>query len=89
MAIAKTVYRFVVLFAIYGVYLIKKSAAVLMARVVRQLPAAVYGRMVNLEPDMPVSKNEMVKLLKATQYRSVTKMTRPGEFLPCRPIALR
>ncbi len=44
------------------------------------LPAAVYGRMVNLEPDMPVSKNEMVKLLEATQYRLVTKMTRPGEF---------
>ncbi len=34
-----------------------------------QLPAAVYGRMVNLEPDMAVSKNEMVKLLEATQYR--------------------
>ncbi len=29
---------------------------------------------------MPVSKNEMVKLLEATQYRLVTKMTRPGEF---------
>ncbi|MWL74516.1 bifunctional glycosyl transferase/transpeptidase, partial [Escherichia coli] len=45
-----------------------------------QLPAAVYGRMVNLEPDMSISKNEMVKLLEATQYRQVTKMTRPGEF---------
>jgi len=40
----------------------------------------VYGRMVNLEPDMSISKNEMVKLLQATQYRQVTKMTRPGEF---------
>jgi penicillin-binding protein 1B len=36
--------------------------------------------MVNLEPDMSISKNEMVKLLQATQYRQVTKMTRPGEF---------
>ncbi|RAM39379.1 bifunctional glycosyl transferase/transpeptidase, partial [Enterobacter hormaechei] len=45
-----------------------------------QLPAAVYGRMVNLEPDMSISKNEMVKLLEATQYRQVSKMTRPGEF---------
>lgn len=29
---------------------------------------------------MSISKNEMVKLLQATQYRQVTKMTRPGEF---------
>ena len=29
---------------------------------------------------MPIGKNEMVKLLEATQYRQVTKMTRPGEF---------
>ncbi len=29
---------------------------------------------------MTISKNEMVKLLEATQYRQVSKMTRPGEF---------
>lgn len=29
---------------------------------------------------MPIGKNEMVKLLEATQYRQVTKMTRHGEF---------
>ncbi|MBW3146054.1 bifunctional glycosyl transferase/transpeptidase, partial [Salmonella enterica subsp. enterica serovar Javiana] len=40
----------------------------------------VFGRMVKLEPDMTVSKSEMVKLLEATQYRLVTKMTRLGEF---------
>ena len=70
---------FVVLFAIYGVYLDQKIRSRIDGKV-WQLPAAVYGRMVNLEPDMSISKNEMVKLLQATQYRQVTKMTRPGEF---------
>jgi penicillin-binding protein 1B len=68
-----------VLLAIYGVYLDQKIRSRIDGKV-WQLPAAVYGRMVNLEPDMPISKNEMVKLLEATQYRQVTKMTRPGEF---------
>ncbi|MEN0586348.1 MULTISPECIES: bifunctional glycosyl transferase/transpeptidase [unclassified Kosakonia] len=68
-----------VLCAIYGVYLDQKIRARIDGKV-WQLPAAVYGRMVNLEPDMAISKNEMVKLLEATQYRQVTKMTRPGEF---------
>ncbi|WP_342322171.1 bifunctional glycosyl transferase/transpeptidase [Kosakonia sp. BYX6] len=68
-----------VLIAIYGVYLDQKIRARIDGKV-WQLPAAVYGRMVNLEPDMAISKNEMVKLLEATQYRQVTKMTRPGEF---------
>lgn len=70
---------FVVLIAIYGVYLDQKIRSRIDGKV-WQLPAAVYGRMVNLEPDMSISKNEMVKLLQATQYRQVAKMTRPGEF---------
>ncbi|MGL4725157.1 MAG: bifunctional glycosyl transferase/transpeptidase [Scandinavium sp.] len=70
---------FAVLLAIYGVYLDQKIRNRIDGKV-WQLPAAVYGRMVNLEPDMPVSKNEMVRLLTATQYRQVTAMTRPGEF---------
>ncbi|XPE46398.1 transglycosylase domain-containing protein [Shigella flexneri] len=70
---------FVVLIAIYGVYLDQKIRSRIDGKV-WQLPAAVYGRMVNLEPDMSISKNEMVKLLKATQYRQVTEMTRPGQF---------
>ncbi len=37
---------------------------------------------------MTISKNEMVKLLEATQYRQVSKMTRLAN-LPCRPRALR
>ncbi|CAH5111901.1 Penicillin-binding protein 1B [Enterobacter cloacae] len=70
---------FVVLMAIYGVYLDQKIRSRIDGKV-WQLPAAVFGRMVNLEPDMSISKNEMVKLLEATQYRQVSKMTRPGEF---------
>ena len=69
----------VVLLAMYGLYLDQKIRSRIDGKV-WQLPAAVYGRMVNLEPDMAVSKNEMVKLLEATQYRKVTAMTRPGEF---------
>lgn len=68
-----------VLLAIYGVFLDQKIRSRIDGEV-WQLPAAVYGRMVNLEPDMPIAKNEMVKLLTATQYRQVAKMTRPGEF---------
>lgn len=70
---------FVMLMAIYGVYLDQKIRSRIDGKV-WQLPAAVYGRMVNLEPDMSITKNEMVKLLEATQYRQVSKMTRPGEF---------
>ena len=69
----------VVLLAMYGLYLDQKIRSRIDGKV-WQLPAAVYGRMVNLEPDMAISKNEMVKLLEATQYRKVTAMTRPGEF---------
>lgn len=70
---------FLILLAVYGVYLDQKIRSRIDGKV-WQLPAAVYGRMVNLEPDMSISKNEMIKLLEATQYRQVTKMTRPGEF---------
>lgn len=75
------------LIAIYGVYLDQKIRSRIDGKV-WQLPAAVYGRMVNLEPDMTISKNEMVKLLEATQYRQVSKMTRLAN-LPCRLTALR
>ena len=69
----------IVLMVAYGVYLDQKIRSRIDGKV-WQLPAAVYGRMVNLEPDSLYSKQEMIKLLEATQYRQVTKMTRPGEF---------
>ncbi|VTP66697.1 Murein polymerase [Serratia rubidaea] len=68
-----------VLLAGYGVYLDSQIRSRIDGKV-WQLPAAVYGRMVNLEPGMPYSKGEMVKLLEGMQYRQVSRMTRPGEF---------
>ncbi|EKN4699990.1 bifunctional glycosyl transferase/transpeptidase [Yersinia ruckeri] len=69
----------VVLLAIYGVYLNSQIRSRIDGKV-WQLPAAVYGRMVNLEPGMAYSKKEMVNLLEGMQYRQVSRMTRPGEF---------
>ncbi|MDF7680279.1 bifunctional glycosyl transferase/transpeptidase [Enterobacteriaceae bacterium ESL0689] len=77
--IIRLVIVFAVLIAAYGVYLDQKIRSRIDGKV-WDLPAAVYGRMVNLEPDMPISKNEMINLLNATQYRQVSAMTRPGEY---------
>ncbi|CNJ15312.1 bifunctional glycosyl transferase/transpeptidase [Yersinia rohdei] len=68
-----------VVLAIYGVYLDSQIRSRIDGKV-WQLPAAVYGRMVNLEPGMSYSKKEMIDLLEGMQYRQVTRMTRPGEF---------
>lgn len=68
-----------ILLGIYGVYLAGKISDRLDGKV-WDLPAAVYGRTVNLEPGMDYSLNEMVKLLEGMQYRKVTKITRAGEF---------
>ncbi|MCX8957780.1 bifunctional glycosyl transferase/transpeptidase [Erwinia psidii] len=63
----------------YGFYLDSQIRSRIDGKV-WQLPAAVYGRMVNLEPGMSWNKSEMIALLEGTQYRQVTRMTRPGEF---------
>ncbi|WON77895.1 bifunctional glycosyl transferase/transpeptidase [Serratia sp. UGAL515B_01] len=68
-----------VLLAVYGVYLDSQIRSRIDGKV-WELPAAVYGRMVNLEPGMPYSKKEMISLLEGMQYRQVSRMTRPGEF---------
>jgi penicillin-binding protein 1B len=69
----------VVVMAAYGVYLDSEIRSRIDGKV-WQLPAAVYGRMVSLEPGMAYNKKEMIALLEGTQYRQVTRMTRPGEF---------
>ena len=71
---------FLILLGIYAFYLNKQIHDRIDGGKVWQLPAAVYGRQVNLEPDMQISKAEMVGLLEGTQYREVTRITRPGEF---------
>ncbi len=69
-----------VLVGIYGVYLYSQIKERLDGNV-WELPAAVYGRTVNLEPGMNYSQKEMVSLLEGMQYRHVNKITRPGEFV--------
>lgn len=75
----KIILLVVVLLVIYGVYLDAQVRSRIDGKV-WQLPAAVYGRMVNLEPGMPYSQKEMVDLLEGMQYRQVTRITRAGEF---------
>ncbi|AUG99870.1 penicillin-binding protein 1B [Prodigiosinella confusarubida] len=70
---------FAVVIAVYGIYLDSEIRSRIDGKV-WQLPAAVYGRMVNLEPGMAYSKKEMVNLLEGMQYRDVNRITRPGEF---------
>ncbi|MBD2824548.1 bifunctional glycosyl transferase/transpeptidase [Xenorhabdus szentirmaii] len=69
-----------VLFAAYVLYLDNKVRERMDGQVWK-LPAAVYGRMVNLEPGMNYNKNEMISLLEGMQYHQVTKINRPGEFV--------
>ncbi|QDX29149.1 bifunctional glycosyl transferase/transpeptidase [Dickeya poaceiphila] len=70
---------FVVVMSIYGVYLDGEIRSRIDGKV-WQLPAAVYGRMVSLEPGMAYSKKDMANLLEGMQYREVSRITRPGEF---------
>ncbi|WP_242600508.1 hypothetical protein, partial [Erwinia billingiae] len=49
---------FIVVMAVYGVYLDSQIRSRIDGKV-WQLPATVYGRMVNLEPGMSYSKKEM------------------------------
>ena len=70
---------FVVVMAAWGIYLDSEIRSRIDGKV-WQLPATVYGRMVSLEPGMAYNKSEMVALLEGTQYREVSRITRPGEF---------
>lgn len=45
------------------------------------LPAAVYGQIIELEPGEPRSKNEIISILNGVQYRQVMVATRSGEFV--------
>nr|WP_127959060.1 bifunctional glycosyl transferase/transpeptidase [Serratia microhaemolytica] len=65
--------------AIYGVYLDSQIRSRIDGQV-WEFPVAVYGRMVNLEPGMPYSKQQMIHLLEGMQYRQVNSIVRPGEF---------
>ncbi|MGL9723279.1 bifunctional glycosyl transferase/transpeptidase [Sodalis sp. (in: enterobacteria)] len=77
--VIRLVLLFVVVIAIYGVYLDAQVRHRIDGKV-WQLPAAVYGRMVSLEPGMSYSRSDMATLLEGMQYREVSRITRPGEF---------
>ncbi|CAK9885980.1 MAG: Penicillin-binding protein 1B [Candidatus Erwinia impunctatus] len=70
---------FIAVMAVYGVYLDSQIRSRIDGKV-WEFPATVYGRMVSLEPGMAYNKKEMITLLEGTQYRQVSRMTRPGEF---------
>lgn len=67
---------------IYGVYIDAQVRHRINGKV-WQLPAAVYGRMVNLEPGMSYNCRSMASLLESMQYRKVSSITQPGEFTAC------
>ncbi|MGG4606870.1 bifunctional glycosyl transferase/transpeptidase [Providencia sp. Me31A] len=78
--LVKLMIVFAVLLAAYGFYLNQQIKERLDGKV-WDLPAAVYGRMVNLEPGMDYSQAEMARLLEGMQYRKVSKITTSGEFV--------
>jgi penicillin-binding protein 1B len=72
---------FVAVTVIYGIYLDQQIKERIDGNV-WELPAAVYGHIVDLEPDSDYSLSDVVTLLKGAQYRQQdSKATRPGEFI--------
>lgn len=68
------------LISIYGIYLYQKISNRLDEKA-WDLPAAVYGRIINLEPGINYNKEEIVRLLDELQYRQVNKINLPGEYI--------
>ncbi len=71
---------FLLLIGIYGIYLYQEISERLDGKV-WNLPAAVYSRIINLEPGMNYSKEEMIRLLDEIEYRQVNKITLPAEYI--------
>jgi penicillin-binding protein 1B len=66
---------------VYGVYLDQQIKERVDGNV-WELPAAVYGQIIDLEPDSEYSLNDVVTMLEGAQYRQQdTKASRPGEFI--------
>ncbi|WP_392565776.1 bifunctional glycosyl transferase/transpeptidase [Utexia brackfieldae] len=70
----------IVLIAAYGVYLDQKIRERIDGSV-WELPVAVYGQIVNLEPGEAYSQDDIISILNGAQYRQVRIVTRPGEFV--------
>ncbi|QIQ21089.1 bifunctional glycosyl transferase/transpeptidase [Zophobihabitans entericus] len=65
---------------IYGIYLDQKIKERIDGKV-WELPAAVYGQIVNLEPGSAYTQDDLISILNGAQYRQVLTATRPGEFV--------
>lgn len=66
---------------IYGIYLDQQIKERIEGNV-WELPAAVYGQIIDLEPDSDYSLSDVVTMLNGAQYRQQdSKATRPGEFI--------
>ncbi|MCX8738632.1 bifunctional glycosyl transferase/transpeptidase [Gilliamella sp. B2824] len=72
---------FVAVTVLYGIYLDQQIKERIDGNV-WELPAAVYGQIIDLEPDSEYSLSDVVSMLVGAQYRQQdTKATRPGEFI--------
>ena len=65
---------------VYGIYLDQQIKKRIDGNV-WELPAAVYGRIIDLEPYEHYNAEEITAILKNSQYRQVIAATRPGEFV--------
>lgn len=70
----------IILFGIYGYFLDNKIKARINGKV-WQLPTIVYSRIIHIEPNMVCSQIDMIRLLKACQYREVSNIVQSGEFI--------
>ncbi|XZQ55960.1 MAG: bifunctional glycosyl transferase/transpeptidase [Arsenophonus sp.] len=76
----KIIIVLIFLIGIYGIYLYQKMSKCLSGKI-WDLPAAIYGQIVNLEPGMNYSKEDIIRLLDGIEYRRVNKITIPGEYI--------
>ncbi|MGP1930513.1 MAG: bifunctional glycosyl transferase/transpeptidase [Arsenophonus sp. ET-YP4-MAG3] len=76
----KIIIILVLFIGLYGIYLYQKISKCLNGKI-WDLPAAIYSRMINLEPGMNYNKEEIIRLLNSIEYRQVNKITSPGEYI--------
>lgn len=71
----------IVLFGVYGLYLNNKiKNRIDIDGQIWRLPTIIYSHIHYIEPNMLCSQFDMVRLLKACQYREVSNIIQPGEF---------
>lgn len=71
---------FVAITVVYCIYLDQQIKERIDGKV-WNLPAAVYGQIIELEPGNAHNKDDIISILNGVQYRQVMVATRPGEFV--------